>query len=134
MRAPSRSATPVTFSRAYPAVPSQIREIRADLGALLRGCPVADDAILCLSEMAANATLHSDSGKAGGKLTVHVQVHGNDYVRIEVDDDGGDWIQAGADDGRLHGLDIVEALASRWGTVGSTTGRTVWAQLDWHAR
>lgn len=34
MRAPSRSATPVTFSRAYPAVPSQIREIRADLGAL----------------------------------------------------------------------------------------------------
>ena len=62
---------------------------------------------------------------------MHVQVHDNDHVRIEVNDDGGEWILSVIDDGRWHGLDIIEALTSRWGTVETTAGRTVWAQLNW---
>src|ERR1022692_716336 len=84
--APSR-----TFSRAYPASASQIRVVRADLRALLDGCPIADDAVLCASELATNSALHSDSRQHGGAFTMTVILHMNSHVRIEVDDDGGLW-------------------------------------------
>src|SRR6202035_4736116 len=49
-------------------------EARAFLRAALDGCPVADDAVLCVSEWGANAVLHSDSRKAGGTFTVRAEV------------------------------------------------------------
>src|SRR6266478_3363036 len=39
----------------------QIRAVRADLRGLLGDCPMADDVILCASELAANAAIHSRS-------------------------------------------------------------------------
>ena len=39
----------------YPGDPEQIRAVRADLRSLLGGCPRADDALLCVSELATNA-------------------------------------------------------------------------------
>ena len=49
--------------------------VRADLRALLQECPVADEVILCASELAANAALHSDSRLVGGTFTVRATVH-----------------------------------------------------------
>ena len=55
----------------------------------LAGCPAADDAILCLSELASNSVLHSNSRKPGGTFTVRVTSHEGNYVHIEVEDNGG---------------------------------------------
>jgi hypothetical protein len=53
MRQPApTSAETAVFSRVYLGSPDQIRAVRADLRGLLDGCPVADDAILCASELA----------------------------------------------------------------------------------
>jgi hypothetical protein len=46
---------------AYPGRVEQVSMVRADLRAMLNGCPVADDVILCASELAANAVRHSRS-------------------------------------------------------------------------
>ena len=56
MHAPvSRHATaapPLAWSRAFPATPEQVREARRFLAGILGGSPAADDAILCLSDLA----------------------------------------------------------------------------------
>jgi anti-sigma regulatory factor (Ser/Thr protein kinase) len=116
-----------------PARPDQVRVARAFLAAVLAGCPAADDAILCISELAANSCVHSASGKAGGTFTVRAEIHEGSYVWIEVEDNGGLWNRHAHPDGRPHGLDIVRALAADWGIDGDPlTGWTVWARLDWH--
>lgn len=120
-----------TSTRTYPGTPEQARAIRADLRALLTRCPHADDIILCASELAANAAIHSNSARPGGTITVHMTIDHGERVRIEVHDAGGPWTQPAADADRPDGLDLVRALASQWGITGTTAGRTVWAQLDW---
>ena len=53
----SAPATPlIAWSRFFPASPPQIREARRFLATILDGCPAADDALLCLSELATNAS------------------------------------------------------------------------------
>jgi serine/threonine-protein kinase RsbW len=92
MRQPApTSAETVAFSRVYLGSPDQIRAVRGDLHGLLDGCPIADDAILCASEMAANAALHSHSALPGGQFTVRAELSPSDYVWIEVEDQGGLW-------------------------------------------
>lgn len=117
----------------YPATREHVRVIRADLRALLVGCPRADDIILCASELAANAVIHSRSAQPGGTIAVHADIRPGIHVRIEVHDDGGPWAQPVRDANRPHGLDIIRTLAGRWGVTDTSTGRTVWAQLDWPA-
>jgi len=104
--------------------------VRADLRALLTDCPVAYDVILCASELAANAAVHSHSRLAGGTVTVRVQISPGRHARIEVEDDGGPWTPA-VDTSRHHGLDIVRTLADDWGIDGDDNARTVWARFDW---
>ena len=123
---------PPTWSRAFPATPAHVREARKFLRAALDGCPVADDVVLCASELAANSCLHSASGKAGGTFTVRAEVHEGDYAWIEVEDSGGPWNQHAHSDGRPHGLDIVRAYAADFGIDGDPlTGWAVWARIDW---
>jgi anti-sigma regulatory factor (Ser/Thr protein kinase) len=122
-----------TTGATYPGRAEQVRAVRADLRGLLDGCPVADDMILCASELAANAVLHSDSATPGGEFTVRVKVSPGDYAWIEVEDNGGPWITAASDPERGHGLDIIRALAADWGIDGDHRSRTVWARLDWPA-
>jgi anti-sigma regulatory factor (Ser/Thr protein kinase) len=121
------------FNDTYPALAEHIGQIRIDLRSLLGERPVADDVILCASELAANAVLHSDSGKSGGKFTIRVEVLPRQYAQIEVEDSGGEWIAANPDPdrGRGHGLDIVGALAAEWGIDGDHHARTVWARFEW---
>jgi len=93
--------------------------------------PRADDAILCASELAANAALHSHSRLPGGTFTVQAIISPGCYTRIEVQDDGGPWNQAMVAPARHHGLDIVRAVADEWGIDGDHASRTIWARFDW---
>jgi len=118
--------------RVFPATPRHVREARAFLAAALYDCPIADDAVLCLSELASNAVLHSDSRKPGGTFAVRVEVHDSDYVWIEVEDNGGRWQERTPRDGRPHGLEIIRQLTVDSGKDGDClTGWVMWAQLDW---
>jgi serine/threonine-protein kinase RsbW len=135
MLTPVTSAiTPRTSTRTYPGAPENIRAARADLRGLLKDCPHADDIILCASELAANSATHSRSAEPGGTIVIHITIHQDEYVRIEVRDDGGPWTQPAIDTDRPHGLDIIRALASSSGVADTSAGRTSWAQLDWPAR
>ena len=115
----------------YPGSIEHISTVRADLSALLHDCPVADDVILCASELAANAARHSDSRLPGGTFTVRAIISPGRYTRIEVQDNGGPWNQAMVDPARHHGLDIVRAVADEWGIDGDHASRTIWARFDW---
>ncbi len=125
--APTRRA----YDHTYPGSPEQAHLVRADLAEFLGDCPRADDAILCASELAANAIQHSRSGRSGGDFTIHAQVHDGDYIWIEIEDGGGDWTETDHLDGRGHGLAIVRTLASDCGIDGGYVGRAAWFRLNW---
>jgi anti-sigma regulatory factor (Ser/Thr protein kinase) len=127
------AARPVqAWTRVFPARPEQVRWARKFLTAAVGGCPVADDAALCLSELAGNSVLHSASSRPGGAFTVNVAIRHGDYVRIEVRDEGGPWDERPWTDGRAHGLAIVRALAAESGIDGdAATGWIGWARFDW---
>lgn len=120
-----------TWQQAFPGTPEQLRQVRAALRTVMDGCAATDDLVLLVSEMAANAIVHSASGGPDGTFTVRVRhVHG-DYVDAAVRDAGSDW------DGEIasaachpHGLYLLLALADACGTVGSARSRTVWFRLD----
>jgi anti-sigma regulatory factor (Ser/Thr protein kinase) len=113
----------------YPAEPGQVRHARAALAGWLGDRPRADEAILIASEFAANSVLHSAS-RDGGAFTLRAEVR-PDRLRIEVEDAGGPWRNGMRDDSRLHGLDVVAAIAGpgNWGLDGDASGRIAWVTL-----
>ena len=127
-----QSVRPYTCAWSFPGKIEQLRLVRGALAPLLEGCPVADDALLVCSELAANAALHSRSAAPGGRFTVRVRILSAEYVRVEVEDQGGVWDRH-HDEERPHGLDLVHLLAGEghWGVNGGPEGRTVWAVFDW---
>lgn len=84
---------------------------------------------LVLCELVTNALRH-----ALPPLEVHVQALGATGVRIEVCDAAADRLPVRdpasleAEGGR--GIDIVSALAVRWGIESSNSGKLVWAEVD----
>ncbi len=120
----------IRWSRSFPATPEQAGEARRFLTAILDGHP-AGDALLCLSELVSNATIHSRSQQPGGCLTVRVQRR-DDHVRVEVCDQGGPWTETAHEDGQAgRGLLIVDRLASTWGRSGDAeTGWITWFELE----
>jgi anti-sigma regulatory factor (Ser/Thr protein kinase) len=127
---PAPAAPPVT-GRVFPGEAGQVREARRFLAGVLDGAPAADDALLCASELATNAVLHSRSARPGGRFAVRAAVRAGS-VRVEVEDEGGPWRpDAGADGQSGRGLLIVGQLASRWGRDDAGAGRTVWFEIDW---
>jgi len=130
----SRALALRTSAVAYPGSAEQISVVRADLGVLLGGCPMADDVVLCASELATNAVLHSRSGRQGGTFTVRASIAFGHSVQVEVEDRGGSWTSATAEPDRYHGLDIIGALATDWGIIGDHIARTIWARFDWPTR
>jgi anti-sigma regulatory factor (Ser/Thr protein kinase) len=129
MHTPAAHAPALTAT--YPGGAQHISAVRADLRMVLGDHPRADDAILCASELAANAALHSHSRLPGGTFTVQAIISPGCYTRIEVQDDGGPWNQAMIDPARHHGLDIVRAVADEWGIDEDHASRTIWARFDW---
>jgi anti-sigma regulatory factor (Ser/Thr protein kinase) len=126
-----RALAPRTTSVTYPGTAERIRAVRADLRWLLHDCPMADDMILCASELAANAVIHSLSRLSGGTFTVRATISPGNYGWVEVEDSGGSCAPAIGDPTRCHGLDIVRTFASDWGIDGDDTVRTIWARFDW---
>jgi serine/threonine-protein kinase RsbW len=128
---PAHPVPPLAWSRAFPATPLQAREARRALARLLDGRPAANDAALCLSELAANAVVHSRSRAPGGEFTVRAEIR-DGRLRVEVHDEGGPWtprVPAGDQHGR--GLLVVSQLAQACGRTGeSDTGWTVWFEMD----
>ncbi len=111
----------------------QVREARLFVGRALGGCPVADDAVLLVSELATNAIVHTASGQ-GGKFIVTVY-RDDTRARVEVMDDGSGQApllrpRENAMESGL-GLGLVELVASRWGHWGGPRRRVVWFELDW---
>lgn len=115
----------------YPGSIEHVRAVRADLRALLRDCPRADEIVLCASELAANAALHSHSRLPDGTFIVRATVIPTYYVRIEVEDNGGPWTGDMSDPTGRHGWDMIRALANGWGIEDDGNTRTVWARFDW---
>lgn len=110
----------------------EVRSVREFVAQSVDGSPVADDVILLASEVAANAVVHTASGK-GGTLTVVVQP-GDRVVRVEVHDGGSeappDIRSADSQAVSGRGLGLVESLAARWGHLGDRNGRVVWFEVD----
>ena len=84
---PAAAAPPVT-ARMFAGDAGQVRAARRFLAGVLDGYPAADDALLCVSELATNAVLHSRSGRPGGCFTVRAARRAGS-VRVEVTDEGG---------------------------------------------
>jgi hypothetical protein len=116
----SGTARPFAFSREAPAAARHFAV--ATLNAWGAG-DLAGDVALVVTELAANAIVHARSA-----FTVILSVHGG-VLRISVRDtvplDG-----AGLRAAPLHGLAVVDALASRWGVESlGNAGKTVWVDL-----
>jgi anti-sigma regulatory factor (Ser/Thr protein kinase) len=90
---------------------------------------VSDTAVLCLSELVTNAVIHADSGCAVRALLE------DDVLTVTVRDHGlpnpasGEPVEEPL---RVHGrgLQLVGALATRWGSEHDTAGTTVWFVLE----
>jgi anti-sigma regulatory factor (Ser/Thr protein kinase) len=138
----AKTAT-MSDARLFWGHPAQVRTARRFVVASLAGYPVAVDrdvVALLVSELVTNAVVHSASGRADGTLLVGYQLarDGPDSkrlrLRVEVRDLGGPghprrcW-HALESIGR-RGLEVVEALASRWGVGRHPRGRVVWFELE----
>jgi serine/threonine-protein kinase RsbW len=121
----------LVWSRAFLAIPAQVWEARQFLSAILDGRPSADDAIVCLSELVTNATVHSRSREPDGHFCIRVQLHGS-HLRVEVSDQGGPWAQpVNTDERNGRGLLIVDQLTCNWGRTGNDrAGWTTWFEME----
>ncbi len=110
------------------------RRMRERNGGLLADHPVAHDAVMCLSELAANAIRHSRSARPGGTFQIRLRRAGA-AIRVEVTDQGGPWGSPPHDPERGRGLLVVRAIASRCDIVltghrDNPDQRTVWYEID----
>ncbi len=122
------------WSRAFRGVPASVPEARRFVAGLLAGCPGREVLMTCVSELAANAIEHTDSGH-GGVFIVEVDCPRDGVARVAVTDEGSSSVPAPgsldlmAEGGR--GLAMVAACTSRWGYADANPGRTVWAEACW---
>jgi anti-sigma regulatory factor (Ser/Thr protein kinase) len=120
--------------RAFPGRADQISRAREFTKRILGLCPVADDAVLLVSELATNALEHTTTGD-GGQFEVTIY-RDQTSVLVGVTDNGSDKAPAAGSvdpEGETgRGLGLVELLAHRWGHCGGEHGRTVWFELMDH--
>lgn len=129
--APTRRMDRLAVAAAFRGTGDQVRQARRFTARILNGWPNADDVVFCVSELTANAVVHSASGKPGGIFWLHVTAVPGEYVRVEVCDQGGPWARREQEPERPHGLDIVRLLATEFGVDGDArSGRIAWARLD----
>lgn len=99
-------------------------------------CPAAavQDILLCVTELSANAVLHSRSGLPGGQFSVEVAICAGQWVRVTVEDSGGRWVERGRGDRDAEcgrGLQVVSALSAETGITGDASGRMAWFCRRW---
>ncbi|WP_225824141.1 ATP-binding protein [Streptomyces naphthomycinicus] len=121
-----------------PGFPEEVSRARRWTRDILRGSPLADDAELIVSELSANAILHTASGREHGGFHLAVAVSAQ-VVAVSVTDDGGtgtapkvEHQDQDAEHGR--GLGMVSVIAHRVVVHDSDQGHTVTAELYADAR
>ncbi|MEU6604958.1 ATP-binding protein [Streptomyces shenzhenensis] len=121
-----------------PGFPEEVSRARRWTRDILRGSPLADDAELIVSELSANALLHTASGMESGRFHLALAVSPQ-VIALSVTDDGGtgtapkvEHQDHEAEHGR--GLSMVTALAHRVVVHASHGGYTVTAELFANAR
>ncbi|MGD0065594.1 MAG: ATP-binding protein [Streptosporangiaceae bacterium] len=114
--------------------PESVALARRFVAELLVGCPARETLMTCVSELSANAIVHTASGR-GGTFIVEVDARRDGVARVAVTDEGAEAVPAAgaldlmAEGGR--GLAMVAACTSRWGFADAYPGRTVWAEASW---
>ncbi|MFI8166645.1 ATP-binding protein [Streptomyces sp. NPDC085931] len=121
-----------------PGFPEEVSRARRWTRDILRGSPLADDAELIVSELSANAILHTASGMQTGSFHLALAVSPQ-VVALSVTDEGGTGTAPKIehqDDQAEHGrgLGMVSALAHRVVVYDSHGGYTVTAELFTRAR
>jgi len=113
----------------FPGRRDQVRQARALIARFLDGHPAADDAVLLVSELAANACAHSASGRPGGTFTVRAEMGDGARVYVEVEDEGSSWSGTFGKIESPHGLFLVRSLAAECGTRPGARGWVTWFVL-----
>jgi hypothetical protein len=132
----SQSAVATEFlSAEFPAERDSPRRARRLVAAALweRGCDQAlvDDVALVLTELASNAVLHTrlsfsiSAQERDSMLRVAVR----DGIPLDATKPNGGLIQRPA-----HGLDLIDAISTRWGVERAPGGKVVWAELPYEMR
>ncbi|MEU2554156.1 ATP-binding protein [Streptomyces sp. NPDC013313] len=121
-----------------PGFPEEVSRARRWTRDILRGSPLADDAELIVSELSANAILHTASGQEYGSFHLAVAVSAQ-VVAVSVTDDGGTGtapkVEAQDQDAEHgRGLGMVSVIAHRVVVHDSDQGHTVTAELYADAR
>ncbi|WP_432157884.1 ATP-binding protein [Streptomyces sp. bgisy153] len=116
-----------------PGFPEEVSRARRWTRDILRGSPLAEDAELIVSELSANAILHTASGREHGSFHLAVAVSAQ-VVAVSVTDDGGTGTAPKAkhqdhDAEHGRGLGMVSAIAHRVVIHDSDHGHTVTAEL-----
>jgi anti-sigma regulatory factor (Ser/Thr protein kinase) len=137
---PSRVIVPAPpVIRVLPGIPESATAARRLTRQLLGDRhPVADTAMLLVSELVTNSVMHSRSQRPGGTVTVAICA-GATSVLIQVRDDGGPsepqlpaargGAEHASDAEHGYGLLLIDALAETWGTSATTDGRVTWCRL-----
>jgi serine/threonine-protein kinase RsbW len=110
--------------------PASVREARVFTAGVLGDdgveASVIELAVLLVSELVTNATVHAQSKV---RVTVHVDSH---WVRVEVDDEGpGEprLRRPTASQLQGRGLAVVDRLSTDWGTERHLAHKTVWFEI-----
>jgi anti-sigma regulatory factor (Ser/Thr protein kinase) len=126
-----------SLRRTFRGEPAQVPLAREFVFRYLDGrhCPAeaVQDILVCATELAANAVLHSRSGLPGGHFSVEVVCAGQS-VHVAVEDSGGPWTERGhgsVDEEYGRGLQVVSALSADMGIAGDASGRMAWFCCHW---
>lgn len=116
-----------------PGFPEEVSRARRWTRDILRGSPLAEDAELIVSELSANAILHTASGLTSGSFHLALAVSAQ-VIALSVTDAGGTGTApkiAHQDHEAEHGrgLGMVSAIAHRVVVHDSDGGHTVTAEL-----
>jgi anti-sigma regulatory factor (Ser/Thr protein kinase) len=105
---------------------------RSFVGAVLAGHPGRDATVLMASELFSNSVRHSRSGSPGGTVTVTVLAR-DGLIRLEVTDQGGTGVpeirRVGREEEGGRGLELVAAMATRWGWRRHGGQTVVWFEI-----
>jgi len=116
-----------------PGFPEEVSRARRWTRDILRGSPLAEDAELIVSELSANAILHTASGLTSGSFHLALAVS-TQVIALSVTDDGGAGTapkveHQGQEAEHGRGLGMVSVIAHRVVIHDSDSGHTVTAEL-----
>jgi anti-sigma regulatory factor (Ser/Thr protein kinase) len=117
--------------REFPAMLEELGHVRHFVVGVVAGHPAADDVVLAVSELAANAVEHAAASR-DDNIEVWI-THLVGAVRVEVHDHGGagrpQLGHAGEEATRGRGLFLVDHLSRDWGITHQPDHTGVWCEI-----